>query len=104
VNWDGSGTDLILLNGNAANGGLIDGDGDQVVLFPDDGHPDLCAEVLDVSGDNRDEIVLWDRKSLWIYTQDREQTKTEKGYKPLKYPLYNASNYRGEYSFPPQVL
>jgi hypothetical protein len=68
-----------------------------VVSFPDDGHPELCAEVLDLTGDNRDEIVLWDRKSLWIYTQDKgaaAQTRV-----PEKYPTYNASNYRGEYNF-----
>ncbi|MDR0313517.1 MAG: hypothetical protein LBI14_07960 [Treponema sp.] len=100
VNWDGTGTDLILLNGNVAYGGLIDGDGDVVVSFPDDGHPDLCAEVLDITGDSRDEIILWDRKQLWVYTQDRPSGS---GYKPLKYPMYNASNYRGEYSFPPMV-
>jgi hypothetical protein len=104
VNWDGSGTDLILLNGSAADGGLMDGEGDRVVLFPDDGHPDLCAEVLDITGDSRDEIVLWDRKSLWIYTQDRQQARAEKNYRPLKYPLYNASNYRGEYNFPPEAF
>ena len=25
----------------------------------DDGHPDLCAEVIDIMGDARDEIILW---------------------------------------------
>ena len=96
VNWDGNGTSLILLNGNVIHGGLIDGDGDVVVSFPDDGHPDLCAEVIDVTGDCRDEIVLWDRKELWIYTQD---SPSGNGYNPVKYPHYNASNYRGEYNF-----
>ena len=111
VNWDGTGTDLILLNGNVTHGGLIDGAGDVVVTFPDDGHPDLCAEVLDITGDSRDEIVLWDRKQLWVYTQDRLSTGTPveipasaagsgSEYKPRKYPNYNSSNYRGEYNFP----
>jgi hypothetical protein len=97
VNWDGSGRDLILLNGNITHGGLIDGEGDVVVSFPNDGHPELCAEVLDLTGDNRDEIVLWDRKSLWIYTQDKAVVTQTKA--PEKYPTYNASNYRGEYNF-----
>ncbi|MFA6785246.1 MAG: hypothetical protein WCR13_10155, partial [Sphaerochaeta sp.] len=57
-------------------------------------------EVLNLTGDERDELVLWDRKQMWIYTQDREQEKREKVYLPFKYPLYNASNYRGEYCFP----
>ena len=27
---------------------MLDGEGDRVVVFPDDGHPDLCAEVIDL--------------------------------------------------------
>jgi hypothetical protein len=100
VNWDGNGTDLILLNGNAEHGGLIDGLGNVVVKFPDDGHPDLCAEVVDITGDRRDEIILWDRKRMYIYTQDQEISLQDKEYAPSKYPLYNSSNYRGEYCFP----
>ena len=50
---------------------MIDGQLRRVVMFPDDGHPDLCATSLDVTGDARDEIVLWDRERVWIYTQDR---------------------------------
>src|SRR5690625_2870094 len=99
VNWTGDGRDLILLNGNIEHGGLIDGHGRRVVVFPDDGHPDLCAEVLDLTGDGRDEIVLWDHEHMYIYTQDRpafaDPVKV-----PIKYPHYNASNYRGEYNFP----
>nr|WP_321262266.1 hypothetical protein [uncultured Sphaerochaeta sp.] len=100
VNWDGSSQDLVLLSASVKSGGLMDGDGDVVVSFPDDGHPELCCEVLDVTGDERDEIIVWDQKELWIYTQDREQPAREERYVPLKYPMYNASNYRGEYCFP----
>lgn len=100
VNWQGDGTELVLLNGNVKYGGLIDGEGDQVVLFPDDGHPDMCAEVLNLTGDRRDEIVLWDHRRMYIYTQDRPCETEGKEYAPEKYPLYNSSNYRGEYSFP----
>lgn len=99
VNWTGDGRDLILLNGNVKFGGLMDGYGRRVVVFPDDGHPDLCCEVLSLMGDCRDEVVLWDNKEMWIYTQDRE-FKGDKIYCPEKYPDYNASNYRGEYSWP----
>lgn len=100
VNWQGDGTELILLNGNVKFGGMMDGDGDVVVSFPDDGHPDLCAEVIDLTGDKRDEIVLWDAEKMYIYTQDRACDR-EDGleYAPEKYPHYNASNYRGEFSF-----
>ncbi|MDY0244993.1 MAG: hypothetical protein RBQ89_09255 [Sphaerochaeta sp.] len=100
VNWDGSSRDLILLSANVKSGGLMDGEGDVVVSFPDDGHPELCSEVLDVTGDERDEIIVWDRKELWVYTQDREQPEREEMYVPVKYPMHNASNYRGEYCFP----
>ena len=100
VNWDGSSQDLVLLSANVKSGGLMDGEGDIVVSFPDDGHPELSSEVLDVTGDERDEIIVWDRKELWVYTQDREQPKREETYIPVKYPIYNASNYRGEYCFP----
>lgn len=100
VNWMGDGTELILLNGSIRWGGMLDGEGDRVVLFPDDGHPELCAEVIDLTGDARDEIVLWDEKKMYIYTQDRPCTVQDKEYRPDKYPHYNASNYRGEYSFP----
>lgn len=100
VNWTGDGTELILLNGNVRYGGMIDGEGDRVVVFPDDGHPDLCAEVIDIMGDSRDEIILWDEKRMYIYTQDRPCEIKDREYVPEKYPLYNFSNYRGEFSFP----
>lgn len=100
INWDGSGQDLILLNASVEQGGLMDGAGDVVVPFPDDGHPTLCCEVLNTQGDNREEIVVWDRKTLYVYTQDRPMEDKEEIYAPEKYPEYNASNYRGEYSFP----
>lgn len=99
VNWCGDGQDLILLNGNVEKGGLIDGYGRRVVTFPDDGHPDLCCEVLDITGDCRDEVAVWDEKSMWIYTQNREFAG-DRIYCPEKYPEYNASNYRGEFSWP----
>ena len=98
VNWDGSGVELILTNAEPLKGGLLNGDGVRAVAFPDDGHPDMCVEVMDLTGDERDELVVWDYHSLWIYTQAdgvKEQT-----YRPVKFPAYNASNYRGEYAFP----
>ena len=98
VNWDGDGTELILTNADAKKGGLLNGRGVRVVEFPDDGHPVLCCESLDLTGDERDELVVWDYHSMYIYTQDdcpKEQT-----YHPVQFPIYNASNYRGEYSYP----
>jgi len=97
VNWLGNGQDYIMLNPDVKKGGLIDGEGIQVVRFPDDGHPMMCCEALDLLGDSRDEIVVWDYKSLYIYTQS--DNPVEDTYTPVKYPHYNMSNYRGEYNF-----
>lgn len=101
VNWTGDGRDLVLLNGSTRFGGLIDGFGRRVVLFPDDGHPELCAEVINLTGDGRDEIVLWDQRRMYIYTQDQPPA-VEPVVVPWKYPHYNASNYRGEFHYPVQ--
>ncbi|MCL2415896.1 MAG: hypothetical protein FWD01_03685 [Defluviitaleaceae bacterium] len=96
VNWTGDGRDYFMLNADPTHGGLCNGDSLQAVAFPDDGHPTLCCEALNLTGDYRDEIVVWDYKNLWIYTQDDIQDKF--GYNPKKRPHYNASNYRGETS------
>ena len=98
VNWDGSGRELILTNANADLGGLLNGNGVLSVIFPDDGHPDMCCEAVDILGDGRDEIITWDYKSLWIYTQD--DNPKPQTYRPVKFPDYNASNYRGEFAYP----
>ncbi len=99
VNWKGDGQELLLLSGNTREGGMIDGRLRRTVMFPDDGHPDLCAAVRQVTGDPRDEIVLWDRQRVWIYTQDRPFAG-ERIYAPIRNPDYNDSNYRAEVSLP----
>ena len=99
VNWRGDGQEFVLLSGNPREGGMIDGHLRRVVMFPDDGHPDLAANVLDLTGDARDEIVLWDQKSVWIYTQDRP-FRGERIYAPIRNPDYNESNYRTNVSLP----
>ena len=99
VNWTGQGVELALLSGSVAHGGMLDGHGRRVVRFPDDGHPDLCADALDLGGDPRDDIVLWDPERLWIYTQDRPFAG-DRIYAPIRYPHHNASDYRAEISLP----
>jgi hypothetical protein len=99
VNWRGDGQEFVLLSGNAKEGGMIDGHLRRVVMFPDDGHPDLAANVVNVTGDARDEIVLWDQQKVWIYTQDRPFTG-KRIYAPLRNPDYNESNYRTNVSLP----
>ena len=99
VNWRGDGQEFVLLSGNPKEGGMLDGHLQRVVMFPDDGHPDLAANVLNLTGDARDEIVLWDQQRVWIYTQDRPFTGA-KIYTPVRNPEYNESNYRTNVSLP----
>jgi hypothetical protein len=99
VNWRGDGQEFLLLSGNPREGGMVDGHLRRAVVFPDDGHPDLCASVRQVTGDARDEIVLWDRSRVWIYTQDRP-FQGARIYAPIRNPDYNDSNYRAEISLP----
>jgi len=99
VNWVGDGSELALLCGSRLFGGMIDGLGRRAVVFADDGHPELCCEALDLTGDPRDEIVLWDADRMWIYTQDGP-CQAEPIYRPVRYPHHNASNYRAEISLP----
>jgi rhamnogalacturonan endolyase len=102
VNWRGDGQEFALLSANVREGGMIDGDLRRVVVFPDDGHPDLAYYVADLTGDPRDEIVVWDQERVWIYTQDRPATAGPGGrvYAPRRNPDFNESNYRATVSLP----
>jgi hypothetical protein len=99
VNWRGDGQEFALLSGNIHEGGMVDGHLRRVVMFPDDGHPDLCCAVADVTGDARDEVILWDQQQVWIYTQD-QSFEGERIYAPRCNPLYNESNYRTVVAWP----
>jgi hypothetical protein len=110
VNWRGDGQEFILLSGNTREGGLVDGHFRRVVKFPDDGHPDLCAAVMNLTGDPRDEIIFWNQEEVWIYTQDQpfatwaslSETRIDRDkiYAPQRNPHYNESNYRISISWP----
>jgi len=99
VNWTGDGQEFALLNASVRDGGLIDGYGRRVVLFPDDGYPATCYESLNLTGDPRDELIVWDHERIFIYTQDTS-FEGERIYNPIRQPHHNASNYRGEFSLP----
>jgi len=99
VNWTGSGTEYFVMNPNVLEGGLYDGWGRKAVPFPDDGHPDMCNAVIDMTGDCRDELVVWDPDEIWIYTQS-DNPKPGKIYKPVRNPMYNYSNYQMTISEP----
>lgn len=94
VSYDG--THVLSLLHAGVDGGLIDGQLDKVVLFPDDGHPTLCCEVYDIDEDGIDEIICFDLHQMWIY---KAQT-TVKGEDYIKYPEDAFSNYRGEFLLP----
>ncbi len=93
VNWRGDGVEYFLLNMSPGDGGLLNGNGELVVTFPDDGHPELCSAVLDVTGDYRDEIIAWDQHEIWVYTQ-MDNNRQGRIYFPDRNPLYNFSKYQ----------
>ena len=59
----------------------------------------LCNAVLDLTGDCRDEVVVWDPHEIWVYTQE-DNPKEGRLYKPVRNPLYNTSNYQATVSLP----
>ncbi len=103
VNWDGTGTELMLLSGIRPSqgypGGLLDGHGDLVVPLPDDGGPGFCAYAHDFDADGLDELMLWDHDRIWIYKSDRDPPGGPR-YHPLRPPLYNMSNFQCYWSRP----
>jgi rhamnogalacturonan endolyase len=99
VNWTGSPPEYWVLSPNVGEGGLFDGWGRRVVRFPADGHPELCYSVLDLSGDCRDEIVVWDPYEIWIYTQS-DNPRPGRLYRPKRNPPWNTSNYQATVSLP----
>jgi rhamnogalacturonan endolyase len=99
INWTGQSEEFYVHNPNVNEGGMYDGWGRKVVVFPDDGHPDMCNAVLDITGDCRDEVVVWDPNEIWVYTQDDNPIKG-KLYHPKRNTLYNYSNYQATVSIP----
>jgi hypothetical protein len=99
INWTGSSEEYFVPSASMEEGGLYDGWGRCMVKFPADGHPDMCNAVLDITGDCRDEIVVWDPFELWVYTQ-HDNPKDTRLYKPTRNPLYNYSNYQATVSLP----
>jgi hypothetical protein len=99
INWTGKSEEFYVLSPDVAEGGMYDGLGRRVVQFPADGHPYQCNAVLDITGDCRDEVVVWDPYELWVYTQD-DNPKQGRLYKPKRNQLYNYSNYQATVSLP----
>ena len=99
INWTGAQPEFVVLSVNVDEGGMVDGWGRRAVRFPADGHPDLAYNIIDVTGDCRDEVIVWDPTELWVYTQS-DSPKAGKLYKPLRNPNSNDSNYRCVVSLP----
>ncbi len=99
INWTGRPEEYFVLSANVEEGCLFDGWGRCVVKFPADGHPDMCYAVLDVTGDCRDEIVVWDPFEIWVYTQ-HDNPRTGRLYKPVRNSMSNYSNYQATLSLP----
>jgi rhamnogalacturonan endolyase len=99
INWTGRGTEYFVHNPNPVYGGMFDGWGRPVVMFPDDGHPDMCNAVLDITGDCRDEVVVWNPCEVWVYTQD-DNPLDGRLYQPVRNTLANYSNYQATVSLP----
>ena len=98
LNWNGKSEEYFVISPNVDEG-AYDGWGRQVLKFPADGHPEMCYDVLDITGDCRDEIVVWDLEEMWVYTQ-ADNPRTGRLYKPKRNPLYNRSNYQATVSLP----
>lgn len=99
LNWTGSGEEYFVHNPSVSEGGVFDGMGRKVLVFPGDGHPEMCNATLDITGDCRDEIVVWDQYAVWVYTQS-DNPRSGRLYKPIRNPLYNYSNYQATVSLP----
>jgi hypothetical protein len=102
INWTGEPGEFFVLSADVREGGLFDGWGRRVVRFPADGHPDQCNAVLDLTGDCRDEIVVWDPYEVWVYTQD-DNPRSGDLYRTKRNPLYNYSNYQTTVSLPETI-
>ena len=99
VNWKGDGEEFFITSADTVTGGLFDAEGQLSVAFPADGHPVSFYLATDLTGDARDEIILWDLNELWIYTQD-DNPRMGNTYAPRRIPLYNHSMHQMTRSTP----
>jgi hypothetical protein len=100
VNWKGDGSELIFIGPDPVHGGLWDGYGRRVVKLPADGHPTKAYDALDLTGDPRDELVVWDAQEIWIYTQS---DVLPNAVAPVRNSRANESNYRARVSVPAKI-
>jgi rhamnogalacturonan endolyase len=101
VGWRGDGSDLLLLSAHPVYGGMLDGRGRRVVMFPE-GFPSLACDAVDVDGCGREEILSWDFDRFVIF----KAAGRPPGKIPPRYtgPLYNRSNYKANVALPAEVI
>jgi len=99
VNWKGDGEEFFIVSADSVSGGMFDKYGQLSVQFPNDGHPLTCYHVADLSGDARDEVLVWNSEQLWVYTQD-DNPRMGNTYNPDRTPLYNHSMHQMNLSLP----
>jgi len=101
VGWRGDGQDFLLLSTHPVHGGLLDGLGRRVVMFPP-GYPQLACDAVDLDGDGREEILAWDFERFVIFKAAGKPL----GKIPRRYtgPLYNRSNYKANVALPPEIV
>lgn len=98
-NWDGRRGDLILgyRRGGSTPPTLYDGHGKAVATFPFP-NPQAVqfAHHADICGDEREEILIWNDKRIWIYKNGAAspESKTPKK-RPQTKRLYNYTYYIG---------
>lgn len=97
ANWKGDGEEFLISSADSLHGGLFDRFGNLSVRFPSDGHPLAHYMAADLIGDARDEILVWDRDQLWIYTQE-DNPRMGNTYAPRRQKLYNYSMHQMHYS------
>lgn len=99
VNWKGDGEEFLITSADSIMGGMVDWRGQVAVRFPSDGHPVMCYMTQDLTGDARDEVLVWDQNELWIYTQD-DNPRMGNTYAPDRIPAYNHSMHQMNRSLP----
>jgi rhamnogalacturonan endolyase len=99
VNWKGDGEEFFIVSADTLTGGMFDIRGQMAVAFPSDGHPATCYMVQDLTGDTRDEVLVWDHRQMWIYTQN-DNPRMGKTYDPGRTPAYNYSTHQVNRSLP----
>jgi hypothetical protein len=99
VNWKGDGEEFLMVSADTVTGGLLNWQGRLAVEFPLDGHPATHYMATDLTGDARDEILVWDFNELWVYTQE-DNPRMGNTYSPRRIPLYNYSMHQMNRSLP----